>query len=65
MCEQVLVFQQLRKAEVNKQDGLEASSSALLQILSGDDRKVVAEMKILQKKCDTYSKHEQKIKVSQ
>ena len=59
----LFVFQQLRQAESNKSDGLEASAHALMQVLSGDDKKLVSELKILQKKCQTLEGHEDKIKV--
>ncbi|XP_075250028.1 kinesin-like protein KIF28 isoform X4 [Convolutriloba macropyga] len=57
-----MTTKQLRQAEGQKQDGLSSSTNALMNVLSGDDKKVVSELKIAQKKNQVYKSHEDKIK---
>merc|ERR1712179_514989 len=57
-----MTTKQLRQREGQKGDSFNSSTSALMNVLSGDDKKVVSELKIAQKKIQVYKSHEDRIK---
>ncbi|XP_063722151.1 kinesin-like protein KIF28 [Symsagittifera roscoffensis] len=57
-----MTTKQLRAAEGQKMDGLSSSTNALMNVLSGDDKKMVSDLKIAQKQNQVLKTHENKIK---